>query len=149
MLTMDDRIYFAFFTNGKLNQYKQAIAEIGENNIMIKALNPSQIPSYMKILDGGFLLRDDLILNVVSSPTKIGEYLASGAALICTPYSGDYKLYTEGRDNCFVVNSYSDEEIKRLIDWLWKYKRKQHPISYLLNYSFANQFKRSGIMQLL
>lgn len=149
MLTIDDRVYFALFTNGKLKQYEHILSEIGEMNVMIKSLSPSQVPSYLKNLDGGFLLRDDLILNIVSSPTKIGEYLASGACLICTPYSGDYKLYTDGHDNCFVLENYSDEEIKRMIGWLWEYKRRDHPTTYLENYSFANQFKRSEIMNLL
>ena len=149
MLSIDKRVYFALFTNGKLSQYEHALSEIGEKNVMIKALTPLQIPNYTKILDGGFLLRDNLILNIVSSPTKIGEYLASGAALICTPYSGDYKLYTEGHDNCYVLSNYSDEEIRRLLDWLWEYKRKQHSASYLSSYSFSNQFKHSSIIHLL
>ena len=128
---------------------KEKLDKIGTEYYYDKALSPVEVPDYVGMMDGGFLLRDNLILNIVSSPTKISEYIAAGAALICTPYAGDYLPLTEGHNNCFVLEDYTENSLVSLIKWLWQYKKqKPHDTMYLREFTFENQFKNSGILRL-
>ena len=84
---IDSNIYLMIFTNHSIDIYKKLLLKIGEENYNVKALKAKDIPSYLKLFDAGFLLRDNWVLNKVSSPTKICEYLAAGVPVICTQYS--------------------------------------------------------------
>ena len=43
--------------------------------------------------DVGLLLRDDLPVNRVASPTKFAEYCLCGLPVLTTPYVGDFSEY--------------------------------------------------------
>ena len=121
---LDRRLFFLVLSNGNKEPYEKKLEELGENNYLIKGLMPKEIPSYLKLMDAGLLLRSDLILNRVSSPTKICEYLAAGVPLICTRHSGDYSRSIKQGINGFVVDEpvLSDDEISKLAGWLKKVK---------------------------
>jgi glycosyltransferase involved in cell wall biosynthesis len=59
------------------------------------SLPHAEVPMYLSACDFGFLLRGDLLLNHVSSPTKFGEYLACGVPVIASPHIDDVKLAIE------------------------------------------------------
>lgn len=146
---LEPKSYFMVFTNGDISEYKDELDKLGSDKCCVKALSPDDIPDYLGMLDGGFLIRDNLILNIVSSPTKISEYIAAGAALICTPYAGDYKALTEGHNNCFELKDFSDNTLSELVEWLWRFKElKPYDVSYLNDFTFDSQFKKSGVMLL-
>lgn len=113
-------IFFLVYTNNSPKPYKERLEKLGEENYCIKALTPSEIPGYLKLFDAGLLLRDNKILNNVSSPTKICEYLAAGVPLICTQYSGDYSRSITDRYNGFILKDtiISDEEYFELSQWI-------------------------------
>ena len=48
------------------------------------------MPSWLNVANFGIILRHDILLNNVASPIKIGEYLATGLAIICSKGIGDY-----------------------------------------------------------
>lgn len=58
------------------------------NYIEIKSVTQSDVINYLVDSDFGIVLRGDDVLNKVSCPTKINEYLAAGLIIICTPFSG-------------------------------------------------------------
>lgn len=128
---LDCRIFLLVLSNGNKEPYEKALHELGEENYYIKGLMPKDIPSYMKLMDAGLLLRSDLILNRVSSPTKICEYLAAGVPLICTRYSGDYSRSVKQGINGFVIDEPvpSDDEILKLLKWLKEVKNSRHIIT--------------------
>lgn len=56
--------------------------------IRIKSVPQSEVGNHLRLADFGFVLRSDDLLNKVSCPTKINEYLAAGLIIICSPFSG-------------------------------------------------------------
>lgn len=91
---------------------------MGVENYYIKDLLPAEVPSYLKLLDAGFLLRDDLVLNTVSSPTKICEYLAAGVPMICTEYSGDYARSVRHGKEGFVLKNHPNYDFHTITELL-------------------------------
>ena len=55
----------------------------------------SEVGKVIGIADAGLLLRELSPVNLVSSPTKFGEYLASGVPVILTKEIGDYSEMAE------------------------------------------------------
>lgn len=137
---LDDRVFFFLFTADDVSTIEPLLQELGQKNYCIKSLSHNEVPSYLKLLDAGFLVRDNLILNIVSSPTKIGEYLAAGAGLICTRYSGDYASVTRNSQSCFVLNDQCSN-IDELYQWLLTRKQSIRDNSFLEKFTFDNQFK--------
>ena len=58
-------------------------------SLQIFNLSRSEVFSMLSIADMAFLLRDDRNLNKAASPVKFAEYIASGAAVIGSPDTGD------------------------------------------------------------
>lgn len=114
------QLFFLVYTNNPVEPYKQHLDQIGSENYYIKSLSSSDVPGFLKLFDAGFLLRDNLILNKVSSPTKICEYLAAGVPMICTQYSGDYKRSVKDNTTGFVSKEtiLDSAEINALAQWL-------------------------------
>lgn len=144
---LDHRIFFMLYTNHSTDSIHEDLAKLGKDNYAIYSLSSSEIPSYLKILDAGFLLRDDLILNEISSPTKICEYLASGVPLICTRYSGDYERSVKHSSNGFILNDVipTERENLNLLTFLHGVKRDRKKVSELCydavkNRTFENEF---------
>lgn len=50
--------------------------------IVVRRVPHLEVPGYLSAADAGFLLREDVTLNRVASPTKLGEYLACGLPVI-------------------------------------------------------------------
>ena len=117
---IDSRIFLLVFSNGNKEPYKEKLSELGTENYFIKGLPSKEVPSHLKLMDAGLLLRSDLVLNKVSSPTKICEYLAAGVPLICTQYSGDYGRSVIHKKNGFVAAepAFTDAEVKDVMEWL-------------------------------
>lgn len=132
---LDSRILFVLYTSfdisGDLNDKLQ---QLGKNNYIVRSLKPSEVPSALKQLDAGFLLRDNLPLNIVASPTKICEYLAAGVPVICTLYSGDYNRSVQTGKTGYVFTEYPKilkEDIEKLLCYLMKVKSKRDYYSKL------------------
>ncbi|MFA6980576.1 MAG: glycosyltransferase [Ignavibacteriaceae bacterium] len=52
-------------------------------------VRPVQLTEYLQIADFGFLIRDKILVNKVSSPVKFGDYLMNGVPIIATNEIGD------------------------------------------------------------
>lgn len=142
----DNRIFLIIYTMGDVEKYQDLFELLGDGNYYIKSLRSDEVPSHLKVLDAGFLVRDNFILNKVSSPTKTPEYLAAGAALICTEYSGDYEVYTKNRNNCFILNREDRfKDIDGLLEWLHYIKDNKPDNTFLTQFTFQNQFERSKV----
>ena len=50
----------------------------------------SEVMRYMSAADAGIIMRNDIVVNNVASPIKIGEYLGCGLPVILTRGIGDY-----------------------------------------------------------
>lgn len=120
-------IFFMVYTNNQIDEYKNKLDELGKDNYLIMGLKSADIPYYLKLFDVGLLLRDNKILNKVSSPTKICEYLTAGVPLICTRYSGDYSRSVKQLETGFVTEetNISKNELNQLLNLLKDIKKRR------------------------
>lgn len=127
LLTLNEDIFFLLCTNSDINPIKKRLTELGKSNYSIHALSSLEVPSFMKVLDAGFLIRDNITLNRVSSPTKLAEYLAAGATVICTQYAGDYKRSVNHEIEGFIWrdSQNNEKELKDLNEYLVKVKKNK------------------------
>lgn len=123
----NNRFFFMLYTNSDTGFINEKLKLIGENNYLIMKLTFDEVPEYLKLFDAGFLIREDLILNKVSSPTKILEYLAAGVPVICTKFSGDYLRSIQHLKNGFVLDNYEikSEDIFKLAYFLFYIKQNR------------------------
>lgn len=145
---LDSSIFFMVFSNSNPAPYKESFEKIGSDNYFIKGLPSVEVANYLQLLDAGLLLRSNLVLNKVSSPTKICEYLAAGVPIICTQYSGDYQRSVEVGRNGFVSKEpeFSDKEVNELYDWLKNVKSNRSKFREICfesvqNRTFEAEFK--------
>lgn len=54
------------------------------DRITIRAVAHDQVPLYLNAADVAFLLRDNVVMNAVASPTKLAEYMSCGLPVITT-----------------------------------------------------------------
>ncbi len=68
------------------------------DRIMIRFVHdPREINAFLNAADLGIILRDDIMTNRVSSPTKLAEYLLAGLPVMASDHIGDYSDFI--RDN--------------------------------------------------
>jgi glycosyltransferase involved in cell wall biosynthesis len=127
LFLLDKRIFLILYTNSDTSLYKEKLNELGDGNFLIESLSFNQVPSNTKKLDAGFLIRENIPLNIVSSPTKLSEYLAAGVPVICTQFSGDYKRSINHLKEGFILNDYisNSAEIKELMEYLVEIKNNR------------------------
>lgn len=127
LMNLNKDIFFNLFTNSSIEAIQGDLETLGKENYSVKALNFNEVPDHIKDLDAGFLLRDNLSLNIVSSPTKTAEYLASGVPVICTVFSGDYKKSIDHGVEGFVLTDINPslEQIHDLSTYLRQVKNQR------------------------
>ncbi len=64
--------------------------ELTENNYLCKAIENNEIRKYLNAADAGIIMREDVPMNQVASPTKFAEYQLCGLPAILTPGVGDF-----------------------------------------------------------
>jgi glycosyltransferase involved in cell wall biosynthesis len=117
---LDNRSYLMIHTNSSIEKYKDMLNDLGDigHNYNVIPLNSEQVPIYLPASDFGFLLRSDSPVNIVSSPTKFGEYLAAGLSVITTPYSGDAAEITSKYECGFIINDDDVFNIGELMSYI-------------------------------
>ncbi|WP_298546860.1 glycosyltransferase family 4 protein [uncultured Parabacteroides sp.] len=90
----DNRYFLCIYTNDDLTPFAKKIELLG-NDYLCMSLRYEQVPLYLSIIDAGFVLRHNSLVNINASPTKIAEYMAVGAMVIATKYSGDAQVLIE------------------------------------------------------
>lgn len=132
---LDARIFLVIYTAFNIpDDLNKKLQQLGKDNYVIKSLKPIEVPSALKQLDAGFLLRDNLPLNIVSSPTKICEYLAAGVPVVCTPYAGDYIRSVQAGKTGYIFTEYpeiSKSDIEGLLHYLIRVKAERRYYSEL------------------
>ncbi|GAA3645882.1 glycosyltransferase [Asaccharospora irregularis] len=92
IIDYDENFYLIFLTH---NHNKETVINImnkhnvNVRNYMVDAVRHDQVYSYYMAADIGIILRDESLINRISSPTKIPEYLSSGLTLLTTDTIGD------------------------------------------------------------
>lgn len=89
-----EKVKFIFLTN-EINKFKSLFLSnnlIINKGIYIDSVSKEDLPIYYSLATYGFILRDNHILNKVSNPTKLSEYLQFGIIpIVLSEDIGDYK----------------------------------------------------------
>lgn len=70
-------------------------------DLIVKSLPYNEVPLYLNASDISFLIRDDVLMNAVASPTKLAEYMACGLPVISSRVAVNW-LTPEGMN--YVIN---------------------------------------------
>lgn len=92
MLTVSNNNINILFLTQEAKKLDALLREtsISPERFYIESCSSYEIYRYLSAADMGLILRDDIIVNNVASPIKIGEYLACGLPLIMTKGIGDF-----------------------------------------------------------
>jgi glycosyltransferase involved in cell wall biosynthesis len=72
-------------------------------------VRPEQMPEYLSAADAGICFLGDHHSKAASSPTKYGEYLAAGLAVVTNPWTGD-AARLEGDPAWILVKAFTRDE---------------------------------------
>lgn len=86
-----DDIFWLILSWGDHEIFRRNLVKQGvdQHRFSLKSVRQNEVHDHLLAADAGLLLREDHVLNRVSSPTKFAEYLAAGVPVITTPYVGD------------------------------------------------------------
>jgi len=95
---------------------KKIARELGikDGSLLFYSVTHNEVAAYLSACDFGFLLRDNLLLNNVSSPTKFGEYISCGVPVILSPYISDLSFLVDQ----YKVGIVFEEDLKKLISFV-------------------------------
>lgn len=83
-----------------------------KSDYLLTNANHDEVNAYLNAADIGVLFRDDHIMNHVSSPGKLGEYLAAGLPVLISKRIANYSEKVRDSDYGVVLNNfYDDNEI--------------------------------------
>lgn len=138
---LDSKIFLCIFTNFSTDFLQHKLAEIGEDNYLIRALSSEEVPEYLSCLDASFLIRENRPLNLVSSPTKISESLAAGVPIIATQFSGDIAELVRHSENGYILPDIviSDQELLVLYAYLCNLSKHRELAAILCKNSIKNR----------
>lgn len=111
-------------------------------NFSVITSSYADMPKYLDACDYGFCLRADHIINRVSSPTKVLEYISRNVRPIITEYVGDYSECLQKEDLGDVVDINEIFIPKKLND---KSKSKQF-LDKMMNLKFVYISKLKKLM---
>ena len=98
------------------------------------------------------LLRHNSLVNINASPTKIAEYMAVGAMVIATKYSGDAKVLVEDSGYGMIldeIENISSEMIDELNLKIHSYKEnKENASATIKNYIFKSRLWHANEIKL-
>jgi len=111
--------FFLILALGDHARFRDLLTAHGilEEDYRISFVSHNEIPKYIMMADIGLLLRKNISINNVASPTKLGEYLACGVPVIATPYIGDIKeLFNKNKIGFFTkLDSKTNKELYTFI----------------------------------
>ena len=123
----EKRSYLLIITNSNVKDCKKKLQDFGvdKKNYGFLSLSGEEVPMYLPVGDFGFLLRENNPVNVVSSPTKTGEYLASGMPIITTKYAGDASEIISKSGCGYIINDLSGVNYEEIIRYVEKINLKR------------------------
>jgi len=87
--------------------------DIPSDTRTITRVTPKEIGAHLAAADAAIAFIKPCYSKISSSPTKIGEYLAAGLAIVTGREIGDVEALLESHDSGVVVNSFSPESLDR------------------------------------
>jgi len=122
-------IYLCIFTNDSSDSLisQLTLSSLNADDYLIKNLNRKEVPLYTSVIDFGLLLRVNQTINLVSSPTKGLEYLASGNAVVTTKYAGNIPDVLKNTKSGFIFENleFQKKEIEAFILFINEFNKNR------------------------
>ncbi|MEF7614733.1 glycosyltransferase [Aquincola sp. MAHUQ-54] len=83
------------FLTGDLQRFEARLSRIGLKDVTCRSVAPESVKDFYLKHEYGFILRDEVLVNLVACPTKLVEYLYWGVLpVVITPRIGDFTAET-------------------------------------------------------
>lgn len=89
---------------------EQIIREVGIKNYCVKCVSKENVSQELTECSYGFVLREDIEVNRVATPTKISSYLAAGVIPIVTKSVKDFATFAKDKRCVCIVKDITDVE---------------------------------------
>jgi glycosyltransferase involved in cell wall biosynthesis len=132
---INPNIKFLICSNKKdINKFETKIRKDNVNNIEVDNFNYPKMIERIRKSTAGIILRDNCIINRVSSPFKIIDYFIAGLPIIMTDNIGDYKNLLKNKKFTFFIDNLdlSETELNRIMEFL-KECHKDNKIPYRIS----------------
>lgn len=100
------------------------------SSLVIKSLHYSEVSSYLNAADVSFLIRDNVVMNAVASPTKLAEYMACGLPVISTVVAQNW-VTKEGMSYVIDYENTSAYDLKNYLSSLNREKIGEYSVTTL------------------
>lgn len=125
---------------------KQKEFDISDSVMHVLTVKNSDVHQYLSSCDLGLLLREDVPMNNVASPSKFSEYLMCGLPVVISPRIGDFSDFIENNKIGYVLNfPYNPEAVVRDLKKIVTGSNKE-TISKLGNEHFSKQARMESII---
>lgn len=121
-------------------QYKEAesiLKEKGVSNYIVKSVPKEQVKEELKDVSYGFIIRDDIMVNRVATPTKFSSYLSAGVIPIYSECLEDFTENTRGFSVSFCMGNLS--EVDSLMEFI-KSRKDREKIEENLKIIFGSYY---------
>ena len=148
---IEKRIPNAFFKVLTFNTEKEEEIIRGKNikNYSVACVPKEQVKSELENATYGFIIRHDIEVNRVATPTKISSYLSAGVLPIYSTCLKDFHSKAHGKAFAYALNP--EEDIEGLIHFINSGLDKenvQQEIEYLFSTYYSTENHKSCIVEL-
>jgi glycosyltransferase involved in cell wall biosynthesis len=84
---------------------------LDQKDFLISAVNPSEVPSYLRRARLGLSFRKATYSQIAASPTKIPEYLAAGLPAVCNAGIGDTEELLTSAQVGVIVRGFDEQSL--------------------------------------
>ena len=123
------------------DEAERILKENGAENYIVKCVPKETVRDELEKCTYGFVLRDDIIVNQVATPTKISSYLAAGVLPIFSKCIESFNTITEGKT--FAVSLDSFEDIDKIITFIHK-EKNNHTLANEIANVFETYYNRNA-----
>ena len=106
----DKKAFLVIYTS-QVEDFKTICEANNTIDYVVKKIDYKEMPKYLDVGDYGFCLRENHIINLVASPTKVLEYLSRGVTPIITEYVGDFSSLLPPKNLAIVVKELNNLEV--------------------------------------
>lgn len=110
-----DKFRFLFMSKSKCEMQNKLINKLPIDSYIVLSSSPRELPYYLGQCDYGFLIRKPHLINKVSAPIKIKDYMLAGLRLVVTEGVGDTSEYIERNGGGLLLHY--DDILKRKINY--------------------------------
>lgn len=140
----DDSLFLLMLTSeDHMAREFQLKHKIPDERIRILNLDNKDVCAYLNASDWSVLLRHDMPVNNVASPTKFAEYLMTGLPVIISPHVGDFSDFVVEHDiGCVIPTPYTETDLVKVGEYLKSPVKSKEEIALL---GAANFSKKANI----